>query len=87
MFFDPGIQIFVKTFEMTAKKLIQELTEITCDNIAVVESFKKLSYENLNYRDKDDSWSILECIEHLNRYGDFYIPEIKQRIKNSNTKK
>jgi len=23
----------------------------------------------------------LECIEHLNRYGDFYIPEITKRIK------
>ena len=30
-----------------------------------------------------DSWSILECLEHLNRYGDFYIPEINNSIHTS----
>lgn len=31
------------------------------------------------------SWNILECIEHLNLYGEFYLPELEKKIKNSNT--
>src|SRR5690606_19891284 len=26
------------------------------------------------------AWSVLECIEHLNRYGDYYLPEIEKSI-------
>jgi hypothetical protein len=39
----------------------------------------------LNFRIAADSWSILECLEHLNRYGNFYIPEISHRISFSAT--
>lgn len=27
------------------------------------------------------AWSALECLEHLNRYGDFYHPEIERAIR------
>lgn len=37
----------------------------------------------LNFKSTPDSWSILECLEHLNRYGDFYLPEIEARILNA----
>ncbi len=40
-----------------------------------------LIWKTLQYK----SWSILECLEHLNLYGDFYIPEIKNRIESSKT--
>jgi hypothetical protein len=29
-----------------------------------------------------ESWSALECMDHLNRYGKFYIPEIKSKLLN-----
>ena len=29
---------------------------------------------------KPGAWCALECIEHLNRYGRFYLPEIKKRL-------
>lgn len=60
--------------------LIQNLIERTQKNIKAVDRFNQLSEEALNWRKTPDSWSVLECIEHLNRYGDFYIPEIKHRI-------
>jgi len=66
-------------------KLIQDLIERTRININQAENFKTLSTEKLNWRPENDRWSILECFEHLNLYGDFYIPEIKKRIKNSKT--
>ena len=40
----------------------------------------------LNWKENPESWSALECIEHLNKYGDFYIPEITEKIKTSKHK-
>lgn len=69
---------------MNSSTLLNELREITQTNIQEVNQLLELDLEQLNYKSSSESWSILECIEHLNRYGDFYIPEITQRIKHSN---
>lgn len=61
--------------------LVEEMISILTRSENAVKQFKKLSIEQLNHRKSPDSWSILECIEHLNLYADFYIPEIQQRIK------
>lgn len=71
---------------IATKQLIQDLVERTERNIEQAEKFNPLSIEKLNWREEQDSWSILECFEHLNLYGDFYIPEIKNRIEGSKTK-
>lgn len=68
-----------------SEQLIQDLIERTRININQAEKFNSLSTEKLNWRIGQDSWSILECFEHLNLYGDFYIPEIKNRIESSKT--
>ena len=68
-----------------SEQLIQDLIERTRKNINQAEKFNSLSTEKLNWRIGQDSWSILECFEHLNLYGDFYIPEIKNRIESSKT--
>lgn len=67
----------------TSKQLLQDLLELTRENINTVESFKKQPITSLNWKKAPESWSVLECIEHLNRYGDFYIPEITQKIENA----
>ncbi|HEX7870414.1 MAG TPA: DinB family protein, partial [Chryseobacterium sp.] len=67
-------------------QLIDELKKITEENIHFAETLLNQTDEKLNYRLSEKSWSILECIEHLNRYGKFYIPEINKRIKDSDTK-
>ncbi|OBX25137.1 DinB family protein [Gelidibacter algens] len=67
----------------TSEQLIQDLVERTRLNINEAEKFSNFSNEKLNHKIKYDSWSILECFEHLNLYGDFYIPELKSRIENS----
>lgn len=64
--------------------LISELTDITTLLIKEATYFKTLSVDHLNQKKDNTSWSVLECIEHLNRYGEFYIPEIKYRIQISN---
>ncbi|MRH99655.1 DinB family protein [Kriegella sp. EG-1] len=68
-----------------AKTLIQDLKERTRIHITEAKKFKSLPTETLNWRVANDRWSILECFEHLNLYGDFYIPELKKRIESSKT--
>ena len=46
---------------------------------------KQKSNTDLNWKVNPESWSILECLEHLNLYSDFYIPEITRAISVSNT--
>jgi hypothetical protein len=44
-----------------------------------VIQFESLSLEQLSFK-YGNQWSILECLEHLNLYGDFYLVEIERRI-------
>lgn len=61
-------------------QLLKELRIITENNIDFAKSLQNQSNETLNFRTSENSWSILECLEHLNFYGNFYLPEIENRI-------
>ena len=65
---------------MRSTDLIADLTKRTEDVIQGAQQLLELSEAILNTKPSADSWSALECIEHLNRYGDFYLPEIQQRM-------
>lgn len=59
------------------------LTQLKTDldrQIKQTRDLNQLSYEALNWRERTESWSVLECIEHLKRYNDFYIPEIRSKL-------
>ena len=64
-------------------ELIEELEILVKQHILYATEFLKLSENELQYRNNDKSWSILECIEHLNLYGNFYLTEIEKRMKSS----
>ncbi len=64
-------------------KLLNELIEITQNCISQAKKFETLTLEQLNYKSNEKSWSILECLEHLNLYGDFYLKEIATRLNES----
>lgn len=66
--------------KIVTKELMTSLIERTRININKIEKLRDLSETELNYRESNDRWNILECIEHLNLYGDFYIPAIKKSI-------
>ena len=68
-----------------SEKLISKLIEVTRQNLNFAELLKQKSDSELNWRENPESWNVLECLEHLNLYGDFYIPEIEIVIKNSKT--
>lgn len=63
------------------EKLISDLIERTRQNLNHAQQLQDLSPQIINYKSTADSWSALECLEHLNFYGDFYLPEIDKRIK------
>ena len=67
-------------------KLLDELIIMTQNQVNRVEKLLTINQNLLNFKKDENSWSILECIEHLNRYGEFYIPEITKQIKGSNSK-
>ncbi len=64
-------------------KLIDELEKQTLENIVFGEFLKSLSDKILNKRIQENSWSTLECIVHLNLYGDYYLKEISEKINTS----
>lgn len=71
---------------MLSESLIQSLIEQSNQIINQVEKIKSNDLQLLTWRGNQDSWSILECLEHLNLYGDFYLPQIETSIKNTASK-
>lgn len=66
--------------KIPTSQLLLELKDITQDNIQFAETLLNNEDSELNFRITEESWSVLECLEHLNRYGNFYLPEINERI-------
>ena len=69
--------------KISTEELLSDLIERTRQNLEKAEQLYDLDAALLNFKRNADSWSALECLEHLNYYGDFYLPEIDRRIKTS----
>ena len=72
--------------KIAAETLIQELTDLVKSNRETALAYKDLSLDLLNKKANPESWSILECIEHLNLYAEFYVSEVRNRIKTTRHK-
>ncbi len=42
--------------------------------------FQNLTEEKLLQPAANGGWSIAQCLDHLNRYGDYYLPEIAKKL-------
>lgn len=71
---------------MNSELLLQNLIEDTRKAINQAEKLMNVDLNSLKWRQNETSWNILECFEHLNLYGDFYLPQMESKIENSNTK-
>lgn len=71
---------------MRSEELVQSLLAQTRQIIDQVEKLKTYDLDTLTWKENEISWSILECLEHMNLYGDFYLPQIESTIKKSKTK-
>ena len=49
----------------------------------VATDLAPLDLPSLNFKTNPDSWSILECLEHLNRYSRYYNPALAKAIENN----
>ena len=65
-------------------ELLNNLRKDIEEDIRFVQALYDKPLEQLNYKEDDSTWSILENIEHLNLYGNFYIPELKNGIERAN---
>jgi hypothetical protein len=67
--------------KFNSQQLLEELREQTLSFIKRAEELQLESFEKLNWKENPTSWSVLECLEHLNLYGDFYIPELRKQLQ------
>ena len=72
-----------QAMKATNDKLIEDLIDRTKANLKRVAALRQMDLTALNWKSSPDRWSVLECIEHLNRYARFYNPEIKMRLKDA----
>lgn len=67
---------------MNTTTLLKDLEKDILTGIKTIHNeFLTLPEPALNYKSGENSWSILECIEHLNRYARYYIPEVAKGIE------
>lgn len=66
--------------QINTKELLAELHQLIHQTTATVRAWRSMPAELLQYRPAEGSWTVLECLEHLNLYGDFYLPEIEKSM-------
>ena len=67
---------------IATSELIDQLEQQVESHLSeVIKSFQNLSEKELLQPAVNGGWSIAQCLEHLNRYGNYYLPEIKKGLK------
>lgn len=74
-------------FAKTQTEALNELLDIQQQAIGFGESLKTLRAAELNARPSEKRWSSLECLEHLNRYADHYLPLLEKKSASSSVRK
>ena len=65
---------------MTSHDLLVKLRRDVLTIIDAAKDFERLAESDLNWKEHQRKWSILECLEHLNRYSIYYNAEFKNAI-------
>ncbi len=68
--------------KISNSELISILSAQNSRHLDFVEILSEAESSKLHTRPTAHSWNALECIEHLNRYFDYYLPEIEMRVNN-----
>ncbi len=68
---------------ISKKELLGDLKERTTLIQKEATTLKNLPSSILHWNPRRDAWNIVQCIEHLNRYGYFYIPELESKIQSA----
>jgi len=63
--------------------VISDLAQMTSNHINYGRQLLDISEDKLQFKQSSSSWSVLECLEHLNMYTAFYNTEIDKRMNAS----
>lgn len=63
---------------------LQEQTESFLDK--AISEWQMLKNSEFGYKTAPEKWSATQCLEHLNSYGRFYLPEMERAIKKAKEK-
>lgn len=67
---------------VNANALLDALEQQTESHLTeAINSFQNLNEKKLLQPAVNGGWSIAQCLEHLNRYGNYYLPEIKKGLE------
>lgn len=69
--------------KIKSQLLLQDLRKMTEDHVQKVKNWKELPQENWQKKPNPQTWNALECLEHLNYYGEFYLKEMENKMKHS----
>jgi hypothetical protein len=65
------------------------LDQLTCQTQMLVQQvnteFCTLTADDLNRQPSPDRWSIAQCLEHLNSYGHYYLPQLEAAVLKGET--
>ncbi len=66
---------------ISKEQLLLELEQKVENQLQLaIHTFQNLDEETLLKPAANGGWSIAQCLEHLNRYGRFYLPEIEKAL-------
>lgn len=65
---------------MKQTELIESLNKYLNSHRAFAKSLVNTEEKKLHQKPEDGGWNVLQCIEHLNRYGDYYLKEVNHKI-------
>jgi uncharacterized damage-inducible protein DinB len=66
------------------KDLVERLEKKVEEHIQIsVEIFQNLDSSEILQPSSSGGWSIAECLDHLNSYGNFYLPKIRTGLQRS----
>lgn len=65
---------------MQSQEFLQSLIQQAEVNAKDVQDLRNYDFNLLCQKKTAKEWSILECVEHLNLYSDFYLPQVERKI-------
>lgn len=70
-----------------SNKLLGELQEQTDSFLnKAISEWQLIGHSQFGYKASSEKWSATQCIEHLNSYGRFYLPEMEKAINKATAK-
>jgi TusA-related sulfurtransferase len=76
----------ITQIHMNTLALLEDLQDRTQKSAALINVLQKLEESTLQHKLNPNTWSVLECIAHLNLYYAFYIPLLKTAVELDQTK-